>query len=308
MAKVAKIIDNLTGSDEEILEQKEQFKFLQTMGETKCAQFKAELEKNALGEHKQIEIGGGRYIQYYQECHIDLHSGANDSIDEALKGFFKGKEGLKDGFHALISTAIDSLINETVMGETTRDMFFVYPENNAIVRLDVKAYVYRFTKKGLIADCENLFCYTMGKSIIDYNTLDISELLYFLSDMAGASDNIEVVKKFSEEIVDIIKSLQQFNITPAENVLRYQLDDLRSDIQKTRGTMQEVIQYKEGMTNNEIADSAKKYGWVVQNEGSDNIIMTKHTENTNNRIVLDNNEQTKKAAVELINLVATRDK
>lgn len=308
MAKVVKIIENLTGSDKELSEKKEQFKFLQTMGETKCDQFKAELEKNALGERKQTEIGGGRYVQYYQECHIDLHSGANDSIDEALNSFFKGKEGLKDGFHALISTAIDSLINETVMGETTRDMFFVYPENNAIVRLDVKAYVYKFTKKGLIADCENLFCYTMGKSIIDYTTLNISELLYFLSDMAGASDNIEVVKKFAEEIIGVVKSLQQFNTTPAENVLRYQLDDLRSDIQKTRGTMQEVIQYKEGMTNNEIADSAKKYGWVVQNEGSDNIIMTKHTENTTNRIVLDNNEQTKKAAVELINLVATRDK
>lgn len=308
MAKVAKIIDNLVGSDETLSEKKEQFKFLQTMGETKCDQFKAELEKNALGERKQTEIGGGRYVKYYQECHIDLHSGANDSIDEALNSFFKGKEGLKDGFHALISTAIDSLINETVMGETTRDMFFVYPENNAIVRLDVKAYVYKFTKKGLIADCENLFCYTMGKSIIDYNTLNISELLYFLSDMAGASDNIEVVKKFAEEIIGVVKSLQQFNTTPAENVLKYQLDDLRSDIQKTRGTMQEVIQYKEGMTNNEIADSAKKYGWVVQNEGSDNIIMTKHTDNTTNSIVLDNNEQTKKAAVELINLVATRDK
>lgn len=308
MAKVAKIIEDLTGSDEAKLEQKEKFKFLQTMGETKCDQFKAELEKNALGEHQKTEIGGGRYTQYYQECHIDLHSGANDSINEALNSFFKGKEGMRDGFRALISTAIDSLINETVMGETTRDMFFVYPENNAIVRLDIKAYVYRFTKKGLIADCENLFCYTMGKSIVDYKTLNVSELLYFLSDMAGASDNIEVVKKFAEEITEVIKYLQQFNITPAENVLKYQLDDARNNIQKTRGTMQEVIQYKEGMTNNEIVDSAKKYGWVVQNEGSDNIIMTKHTENTTNSIVLDNNEQTKKAAVELINLVATRDK
>lgn len=308
MAKVAKIIEDLTGADEAELEQKEQFKFLQTMGETKCDQFKAELEKNALGEHQKTEIGGGRYTQYYQECHIDLHSGANDSINEALNSFFKGKEGMRDGFRALISAAIDSLINETVMGETTRDMFFVYPENNAIVRLDVKAYVYRFTKKGLIANCENLFCYTMGKSIVDYKTLNVSELLYFLSDMAGASNNIEIVKNFAEEITEVIKYLQQFNITPAENALQYQLDDARNNIQKTRATMQEVIQYKEGMTNNEIADSAKRYGWVVQNEGSDNIIITKNTKNTTNSIVLGNKEQNKKDAVELINLVATRDK
>lgn len=307
MAKVAKIIDKFTGNTEAELEKKEQFKFLQSMGETKCAQFKAELEKNALGEHQKTEVGGGRYIQYYQECHIDLHSGANESIDEALNSFFKGKEGIKEGFHALISTAIDALINETVMGETSRDMFFVYPENNAIVRLDIKAYVYRFTKKGLIADCENLFCYTMGKSIIDYKTLNVSELLYFLSDMAGASKNIEVVKNFAEEITEVIKYLQQFNISPAENALQYQLVDARNNIQNKKGSSQEVIQYKEGMTNSEIADSAKKYGWIVQNAGSDNITITKHTKNTTNSIVLDNKEQNKKDAVELINLVTARD-
>ena len=54
--------------------------------------------------------------------------------------------------------ALETLINISSIGEDQEDMFFIYPENNAVVRLDVKAYKYTFTKKGIIADCENIFC------------------------------------------------------------------------------------------------------------------------------------------------------
>ena len=54
--------------------------------------------------------------------------------------------------------ALETLINTSSIREDQEDMFFIYPENNAVVRLDVKAYKYTFTKKGIIADCENIFC------------------------------------------------------------------------------------------------------------------------------------------------------
>lgn len=159
MAKIANMIDSITGADEEAQKQKERFSFLQKMALAKCEEFKSDLEKTAFGDKSKIEIGGGRFFKYYSGQHVDIHSQANERIQETINSFFRGNdEDIKNGFQSLISGALETLINTSSIGEDQEDMFFIYPENNAVVRLDVKAYKYTFTKKGIIADCENIFC------------------------------------------------------------------------------------------------------------------------------------------------------
>ena len=53
----------------------------------------------------------------------------------------------------------------------------MFPENYSIVRVDVKAYKYTFSTKGVLAkDVENVFVYTMAKSIVDHKKVGIDYL------------------------------------------------------------------------------------------------------------------------------------
>lgn len=306
MAKIAHKISELLGNDEETRKKKEQFAFLQKMAQAKCAEFKADLEKGALGDKNKIEIGGGRYFKYYMSQHVDLHSGANERISEAVDSFFRGKDGLKDGFKNLINGALETLINDTTIGETQEDMFFVFPENNAIVRMDVKAYKYSFSNKGLIADCENVFCYTMAKSIIDHTTLNLDELLYFISDMSGADGNIKVVDAFVDEITSVWAKLE--NKTARQVSREYQLSDAKAETKYKRGIISDVIKYGAKMTLSKFVQEARNLGWIVDIADDGSTILTKKNEDTVNEVYVDKSKTSIKNAIELINAVESRDK
>lgn len=305
MAKIANMINSITGADEEAQKKKEQFAFLQKMAQAKCAEFKADLEKGALGDKNKIEIGGGRYFKYYMGQHVDLHSGANERISETVDSFFRGKEGLKDGFKSLINGALETLINDTTIGEKQEDMFFVFPENNAIVRMDVKAYKYSFSKKGFIADCENVFCYTMAKSIIDHKTLNLDELLYFISDMSGAEGNIKAIDAFVDEITSIWAKLE--NKTTRQVSTEYQLADVKADVKYKRGVLTDAIKYGAKMTLSKFVHDAQKRGWIVDVADDGSTILTKKTDDTVNEAYVDNSKSSLKEAIELVNAVASRD-
>lgn len=105
------------------------------------------------------------------------------------------------------------------MGEHEEKMFFIYPENFAIVRVDVKCYKYCFSSSGIIANTENVFCYTMAKSIVDHTKVTIDELLYMVTEMIGA-DKLEEVKAFVKELKEVWNILEDKNPT---NVLQVAL-------------------------------------------------------------------------------------
>lgn len=205
MAKIADKIGQLTGVDEQ--QQKEQFTFLQKMAEAKCAEFKNDLIQMLTGtDREKYEIVGDRVINYYSGQHVDITQECDGAISDAVDQFFEGKEGIKSGFQSLIKVALNTLIGNVAIGEHQENMFFIYPENNAIVRVDVKAYKYSFSKRNIIADCQNVFCYTMAKSIVDHTKMKKDELVYFVSKMCKKGDaevSLDMVKDFLKELIDI---------------------------------------------------------------------------------------------------------
>lgn len=234
MAKIADKINELTGNDENTQKMREQFEFLQKMASAKTAEFKAELEKMYLGNGTdKTQVTGNRSIRFYSAQHVDLHTGCDAAIDEAVKSFFEGSTGIKNGFMKLISCALDTLIGNSSIGEHQEDMFFIYPENNAIVRIDVKTYKYSFSKGGFISNCENVFCYTMAKSIVDHTTLTKDELLYFVTQMCtGKNNNNEYTadedKQVSlNEVMDFVKQLITIWNLLDQEVLRWDGNRLR---------------------------------------------------------------------------------
>ncbi len=208
MAKIISKIDELTGKTEQERILKEQFGFLQKMAQAKCDQFESELKSMfTSGGTSECEVVGKRAIAYYNCQHVDIKAGCDTAIKDAIDMFFNGGDDVKQGFQKLIKTALDTLIGNTAMGEHEEKMFFVYPENFAIVRVDVKCYKYCFSSSGIIANTENVFCYTMAKSIVDHTKVTIDELLYMVTDMIGA-DNLEEVEAFVKQLKQVWSLLE----------------------------------------------------------------------------------------------------
>ncbi|NBH28005.1 hypothetical protein D3Z60_20015 [Lachnospiraceae bacterium] len=220
MAKITSKIDAITGKSDQERILKEQFALLQKMTQAKCDQFEAELKSMfTSGGTAECEIVGKRAIAYRNGQHVDIKVGCDDAIKDAIDMFFNGKDDVKQGFQKLIRVALDALIGNTSMGEHEEKMFFIYPENFAIVRVDVKCYKYCFSSSGIIANTENVFCYTMAKSIVDHTKVTIDELLYMVTEMIGA-DKLEEVKAFVKELKEVWNILEDKNPT---NVLQVAL-------------------------------------------------------------------------------------
>lgn len=217
MSTIVNKIKDITGQTEKEKQLREQFSFLQKMAEAKCEQYKSELDKMFLSpEIEKCQVVGNRAIQYFSSQHVDISTSCSDSIKSAIDMFFKGGEDVKSGFKELVQVALDTIIGNTSIGEQEDKLFFVYPENFAVVRVDVKCYKYQFSSTGIIADSQNVFCYTMCKSIVDHTKLTIDELLYMVTEMLGDT-NIEKVESFITQLKNVWKMLENNSPTKVLN-------------------------------------------------------------------------------------------
>lgn len=263
MAKIVDKINDITGNTEADLKMKEQFGLLQKMAQAKSEQFKGELQNMFIsGGTKELEIVGTRAMSYHNSQHVDIKRGASESIEKAIKMFFKGKEGVIEGFKNIVETALDALLGNSAIGEYEEKMFFIYPENFAIVRVDVKFYKYTFSSKGIIANTENIFCHTMAKSIVDHKKLTIDELLYMVTEMIG-SEKIDEVKAFIRELKDVWKMLESEDTN--DTLLKYQLADAPQTVLKSgsKNILPSVSNFEE------LKTYAEENNWVVQEVFSD---------------------------------------
>lgn len=216
MAKISKLIDELKGKTEEEIRTREQYCFLQKMASAKSETFENRLklklsDKEAVGE---LAIVGDKAFDYRSGQHVNISPHCDDAIAGAIDEYFEGSEGVKAGFRILVKQGLSRLIENTSIGEIEDTLVFVYPENCAIVRVDVMAYQYTFSSKGILAnDVENVFVYTMAKSIVDHEKVSIDYLLYAVADMLrGDSDeepSLDQVMPFIEELRTCWKQLDE---------------------------------------------------------------------------------------------------
>ena len=137
---------------------------------------------------------------------MNISQQCDDAIAGAVDEFFKGGKGVKAGFQKLVKQGLSGLIGNTSIGETEEKMFFVFPENYSIVRVDVMAYKYTFSSKGVLANnVENVFVSTMAKSIVDHKKVGIDFLMHAVVDMLrGDSDEDPSL----EQMMPFIQNLQ----------------------------------------------------------------------------------------------------
>lgn len=208
MAKISNKIAELTGNDESVKKLREQYSFLYEMTRAKCAEYEAKLnEKLSDGGREKCEVVGGSAISCYKSQHVDIKVGCDLAVEAAINAFFKGRVVVKQGFQKLVMVALEALIKNTGIGVYEDELFFIYPENNSIVRVDVLAYKYTFSNAEIVGDCENVFCFTMTKSIVDQTKLTKDKLLYFVTQMCRGGDADGEEKVDLQEVMGFVKKL-----------------------------------------------------------------------------------------------------
>lgn len=223
MAKVQKLIDDATGSSEKEQQMRERYSFLQKMAEAKSEEFKDQLRvmlsnKASAG---QIEVVGDVAFEYHSGQHVNISTECDQAILDSVDEFFKGSAGLKDGFKTIVKHGLSGIIGNKSIGEVSENMFFVYPENYSIVRADVKVYRYNFSSKGVFSDdVENVFIFTMCKSIVNHKTVSPDFLMHCVVDMMRTDPtqdpDIEQVMGFIKELVACWKLLDECQVDGAE--------------------------------------------------------------------------------------------
>lgn len=186
MAKIGKMINDITGSSDEETRTKEQLSFLLKMAKAKSETFENRLKlmlsnKESVGT---LEIVGDKALEYRNGQHANISNSCDEAIASAIDEFFRGSSSVKAGFQKIVKQGLSRLIGNTSIGEAEDTMSFVYPENYSIVRVDVMAYKYTFSSKGVLANnVENVFVYTMAKSIVDHKKVGVDFLMHSVVDM-----------------------------------------------------------------------------------------------------------------------------
>lgn len=172
--------------------------------------YKIEMEKQFLEDQKKENSYSivGRPISYISRYHVNIHDGISTEIEKAIEDLFSFKtENLKKALSVMVSSTLKELIISGTAGEDATEAFYIVPYNNAIVRVDFRAWKYNFVSEGVIGDTRNAFCYIASKSIIDYHKLTSSELIYFVSDQLstaiGKEAELELVKQYIQKLQSI---------------------------------------------------------------------------------------------------------
>ena len=208
VAKISMLIYDLTGKTEEEIRMREQYSFLQKMASAKSETFENRLKlmlsnKESVGE---LEIVGDKAFEYRNGQHVNISRTCDDAIMRAIDEYFKGGKEVKAAFQKLVKQGLSGLIRDMSIGETEEKLVLVYPENYSIVRVEVKSYKYTFSTKGVLAkDVENVFVYTMAKSIVDHKKVGIDYLLHCVVDMMRKDNEDEPP---IGEVMEFIKELQ----------------------------------------------------------------------------------------------------
>ncbi len=200
MGQLKKLLEGETG------EQVEKLQLLVNAAQTQLSEYRMQLREMFLNPaaEERIAIIGKRAIRYYEQYQANVHEGVDQGINEIIDNFFTGtKESVKDGFKSLIKIALSTILGNVAVGQTHLAEYFVIPENNAFVRVDVMAWRYEFSSVAVIGKVQNAFCYVFCKSIIDHTQITIDELIYLVSEMAGPNATLESVKKLINELRDL---------------------------------------------------------------------------------------------------------
>jgi len=205
MGFLQQIRDTLTPDDKNA---REQIDILRKAANGQLERFRSDLvAKIRTPEAFKEEIVPNKMFQFFEEYRVSIKEGAANQIKGVVDKFFSGAEdSVKDGFSELIKLGFDAILGSTEAGESYTRSWYIMVEFGAIIRIDVMAWRYNFTGKGLIDKIENAFCYTVTKSFVDEQALSPMQLRYFLAKSMNLKsiediDKSDVLKRYLDVLM-----------------------------------------------------------------------------------------------------------
>ncbi|CAB5169324.1 unnamed protein product [Rhizophagus irregularis] len=94
---------------------------------------------------------------------FNVDQGVDKSIKDAIDILFptdqndgKKKPKTVDVCKELISAGIDSLFRNNVIGESEQAFDYILLQNNALVRIDIRIWYYKFSSSGVLSNVESV--------------------------------------------------------------------------------------------------------------------------------------------------------
>ncbi|PKY19207.1 hypothetical protein RhiirB3_432214 [Rhizophagus irregularis] len=142
VSQVFELIESLD-DDEAKAKIKEQFNFLKQTVDTKLKLFEESIEN--------------------MRSFFNVDQGVDKSIKDAIDILFptdqndgKKKPKTVDVCKELISAGIDSLFRNNVIGESEQAFDYILLQNNALVRIDIRIWYYKFSSSGVLSNVESV--------------------------------------------------------------------------------------------------------------------------------------------------------
>jgi hypothetical protein len=195
MGSITKMLQNISGADEDAKERTERLEMLLKLARAKIETYKDKINMNFSnpGTIDKIQIPGNRAMRYIEQYHVVTKEGLNekvaDHLDAAIDAFFSigsdnvdTKKAVQGGVKSLISTALSGFIGSTEAGESEEIIYIVVPENNAFVRADIACWKYHFEQHKFIDQADTAIAYILCKSVIDHTKITLDELIYLATE------------------------------------------------------------------------------------------------------------------------------
>lgn len=230
MGSLTKLINDLDGAKDDEQEQKERLQILLELAKSKINTFKVELDEGFAnpGLINKTQIPGTRSIRYISQYHVatknEFNTQVSDHLTHAIDAFFSigdgdNKKSVQEGLKQIIQTGLSGFIGSTEAGESLDRMYFVVPENNAFVRVDVACWKYHFEQHKILSQSDTAVAYVLCKSVIDHTQITLDELIYLVTQALSSGTFMDSSRQDAdykvEELGHVAAALKKLGIDGA---------------------------------------------------------------------------------------------
>lgn len=216
MGSLTKLINDLDGAKEDEQALKERLQILLHLAKSRIEKFRVELDERFAnpGLINKTQIPGTRALRYIDQYHVasksEFNNQVGDHLTHAIDAFFSigdgdNKKSVQEGLKQIIQTGLSGFIGSTDIGESEDRMYFVVPENNAFVRVDVVCWKYHFEQHKIINQSDTAVAYVLCKSVIDHTQITLDELIYLVTQALSSGvfvDEDHMDPKFAVKTID----------------------------------------------------------------------------------------------------------
>lgn len=135
--------------------------------------------------------------------YIHVEEGCGDGVKGVVSKLFDG--AFMKGFQAAITTALETFLGNSAAGKQESQEFHVVFDRNALLRVDVYFYKYKYSSKTVKDSHQTVVCNVVQIGVLDSMKVNPQVILFEVSKSLGS--DTEKAKEILERNTDFVESL-----------------------------------------------------------------------------------------------------